>query len=408
MNIAVAQSGGPTCAINASLLGVFCRAMKYDEIGIVYGAINGVEGLIYDQLVDLSSIITSDEDVELIRQTPSTLLGSCRHKLPPHGESAEVYETILRTLQKHDIGAFFYIGGNDSMDTVNKLHQYFTEKGIDIRVVGIPKTIDNDLPYTDHTPGFGSAAKYVATTLQEITRDSSVYSIPSVTIVEIMGRDTGWLTAASAVLRANGEPSPHLIYLPEHEFSVKRFLEDIKEAQRRYHAVIIAISEGVSPDPTELGTDFQSGFTDNFGHKYLAGIANALSKIVQAEIGCKVRAIELNVMQRCSSHISSKRDITEASRIGGEAVRAALEGFSGVTMVFRRISNQPYNVRIEHVDTAKVANQVKYFPKEWIAENGHDVTWEAIDYCLPLIQGEQNLYMKNGLPIQFVLKEKLK
>ncbi|MBQ9783342.1 MAG: diphosphate--fructose-6-phosphate 1-phosphotransferase, partial [Clostridia bacterium] len=268
-------------------------------------------------------------------------------------------------------------------------------------------TIDNDLPCTDHTPGFGSAAKYVATTLQEITRDSSVYSIPSVTIVEIMGRDTGWLTAASAVLRVNGEPSPHLIYLPETKFSVKRFLDDIKEAQNKYYAVVIAISEGVSPDPNEVGADFQSGYVDNFGHKYLAGIANALAKIVRAELGCKVRAIELNVMQRCSSHISSKRDIHEAERIGGAAVKAALEGHSGVTMVFKRISNRPYNVRIEHVDTSMVANQVKYFPVEWIAENGHDVTEEAIEYCLPLIQGEQNLYMKNGVPVQFVLKERL-
>ena len=407
MNIAVAQSGGPTCAINASLLGVFRHAMKYDEIGVVYGAVNGVEGLIHDHLVDLRRIITDDEDVELIRQTPSTVLGSCRYKLPLSADDPTVYEKIVHTLKRHRIGAFFYIGGNDSMDTVQKLHAYFTEKQIDIKVVGIPKTIDNDLPCTDHTPGFGSAAKYVATTLQEITRDSSVYSIPSVTIVEIMGRDTGWLTAASAVLRVNGEPSPHLIYLPESKFSVKRFLDDIREAQNKYYAVVIAVSEGVSPDPSEVGEDFQSGYVDNFGHKYLAGIGKALSKIVAAQIGCKVRAIELNVMQRCSSHLSSKRDITEAERIGGAAVKAALDGYSGITMIFKRVSNRPYNVRIEHVDTSLVANKVKYFPTEWIAENGHDVTEEAIEYCLPLIQGEQNLYMKNGVPIQFVLKERL-
>lgn len=408
MNIAVAQSGGPTCAINASLLGVFRHAMKYDCIGAVYGAVNGVEGLINDHVVDLSHIITGDEDVELIRQTPSTLLGSCRHKLAEYKDDPEEYEKIVHTLKRHNIGAFFYIGGNDSMDTVHKLHSYFTEKSIDIKVIGIPKTIDNDLPCTDHTPGFGSAAKYVATTLQEITRDSSVYSIPSVTIVEIMGRDTGWLTAASAVLRANGEPSPHLIYLPEHDFSVRRFLDDIREAQNKYYAVVVAISEGVSPNLDEIGEDFKSGCVDNFGHKYLAGIAKALAKIVGAEIGCKVRAIELNVMQRCATHISSKRDITEAERIGGAAVKAALDGLSGITMVFKRVSNHPYNIRIEYVDTAMVANKVKYFPLEWIAENGHDVTDEAIEYCLPLIQGEQNLCMKNGLPIQFVLKERLK
>ncbi len=407
MNIAVAQSGGPTCAINASLLGVYRHASKYEEIDVIYGSVNGIEGLINDNLVELRRIIGEDEDVELIRQTPSTVLGSCRYKLPDFNKAEEVYETILNTLLKYDIGAFFYIGGNDSMDTVEKLNRYFKEKQVDIRVVGIPKTIDNDLPCTDHTPGFGSAAKYVATTIQEITRDSSVYSIPSVTIVEIMGRDTGWLTASSAILRANGEVSPHLIYLPEHKFSVKQFLDDIREAQKKYYAVVVAISEGVEPDPDEVGGAFQSGYVDNFGHKYLAGVAKALSKIVANEIGCKVRAIELNVMQRCSSHISSKRDITEAERIGGAAVKAALDGNSGITMVFKRVSNHPYNVRIEFVDTALVANKVKYFPKEWIAENGHDVTEEAIEYCLPLIQGEQNLQMRNGLPIQFVLKEKL-
>ena len=407
MNIAVAQSGGPTCAINASLLGVFRHATKYEEIGEVYGSVNGIEGLIKDHIVNLRDIIKEDEDVELIRQTPSTVLGSCRYKLPEYTKDSEVYEKILNTLRAHDIGAFFYIGGNDSMDTVAKLHAYFKANDVDIKVVGIPKTIDNDLPCTDHTPGFGSAAKYVATTVQEITRDSSVYSIPSVTIVEIMGRDTGWLTASSAILRANGEVSPHLIYLPEGDFSIKKFLEDIREAQKKYYAVIVAISEGVELDASEVGGEFQSGFVDNFGHKYLAGIGTALSKIVSKEIGCKVRAIELNVMQRCSSHVSSKRDITEAERIGGAAVKAALDGNSGVTMVFERVSNHPYNVRIKHVDTTLVANRVKYFPKEWIAENGHDVTDDAIEYCLPLIQGEHNLHMKNGLPVQFILKYRL-
>lgn len=408
MNIAVGQSGGPTAAINASLLGVYRHAAKYDEIEKIYGSVNGIEGLIKDVVVDLCDIICDDEDVELIRQTPSTVLGSCRYKLPNFEDDESIYETITATLKKHDIGAFFYIGGNDSMDTVMKLHRYFTAKGIDIRVVGIPKTIDNDLPYTDHTPGFGSAAKYVATTLQEITRDSSVYSIPSVTLVEIMGRDTGWLTASSAILRANGEVSPHLIYLPEQEFSVKKFLDDVREAQKKYYAVIVAISEGVEPSLEELGGEFQSGNVDTFGHKYLSGIATALSKVVAREIGCKVRAIELNVMQRCSSHVSSKRDITEAERIGGAAVKAALDGESGIAMIFERVSNHPYNVRISSIDVSLVANKVKYFPKEWIAENGHDVTDDAIEYCLPLIQGEQNIHMRNGLPIQFVLKKPLK
>ena len=403
MNIAVAQSGGPTCAINASLLGVFRHAVKYDEIETVYGCVNGIEGLIYNNLVNLNDLINCDDDVELIRQTPSTVLGSCRYKLPAFSNDSSVYETILKTLTTHGIGAFFYIGGNDSMDTVMKLDRYFKEKEIDIKVIGIPKTIDNDLPITDHTPGFGSAAKYVATTMQEIIRDSSVYSISSVTIVEIMGRDTGWLTASSAALRANGEVAPHLIYLPEKPFSVKQFLEDVKKAKEKYYAVVVAVSEGISLDTQEIGEEFQSGAVDNFGHKYLSGVGKALEKLVAKEINCKVRSIELNVMQRCSSHLSSKRDITEAERIGGAAVKTALDGISGVMMTFCRVANQPYNIRVDYADVSQVANKVKYFPQEWITENGHDVTQEAIDYCLPLIQGEQNIRIKNGIPQHFIL-----
>lgn len=407
MNIAVAQSGGPTCAINASLLGVFRHAAKYEEIDTVFGSVNGIEGLIYNNLVNLCDVITSDEEVELIRQTPSTVLGSCRYKLPDPASGDPVYETIVNTLRQNGIGAFFYIGGNDSMDTVMKLDRYFKANGIGIAVIGIPKTIDNDLPVTDHTPGFGSAAKYIATSVQEITRDSSVYSIPSVTIIEIMGRDTGWLTASTAALRANNEVAPHLIYLPERPFSVRRFMDDIRETQKTYPAVIVAVSEGISLDPAEIGEEFQSGKDDAFGHKYLAGVGKALEKVVARELNCKVRSIELNVMQRCASHMSSKRDITEAERIGGAAIKAVLDGESGKTMVFKRVSNSPYNVRIESVDACEVANHVKYFPAEWIAENGHNVTQDAIDYFLPLIQGEQNLRYKNGVPQHFVLRKAL-
>ena len=401
MNIAVAQSGGPTCAINASLLGVFRHATKFEEIETVFGSVNGIEGLILDNLVNLCDIISDDEDVELIRQTPSTVLGSCRYKLPDYKVDHAVYETILNNLRLHDIGAFFYIGGNDSMDTVMKLDDYFKANNIDIKVVGIPKTIDNDLPVTDHTPGFGSAAKYVATSMQEIIRDSSVYSSKSVTIVEIMGRDTGWLTASSAILRANGETAPHLIYLPEVPFSVEKFLADVRQKMQEHHAVIVAVSEGITLDIEE---DFQSGKSDNFGHKYLAGVGKALEKIVSKEIKCKVRSIELNVMQRCSSHLSSKRDITEAERIGGAAVKTALDGCSGVMMTYRRIANHPYNMRIESVDVREVANKVKYFPTQWITEDKNNVTQDAIEYCLPLIQGEQNLQMNNGLPRHYVLR----
>ena len=403
MNIAVAQSGGPTCAINASLLGVFKGALKYDEIGIVYGSINGIEGLINDNLVNLVDAFSDDTDIELIRQTPSSLLGSCRYKLPAFDKDNIVNEKILATLKKNNIGAFFYIGGNDSMDTVMKLNKYFNENSIDIKVIGVPKTIDNDLPETDHTPGFGSAAKYLATTLLEITRDSSVYDLDSVTIVEILGRDTGWLTASSAILHAFGEASPHLIYLPEKPFSVEQFVKDVKEVQKTHRSVIVAVSEGIELNEEDIG-QFKTGKVDNFGHKYLAGAGKALEKIAQRDIKCKVRSIELNVMQRCSSHLASKCDITEAEEIGSAAVKAALSGHSGKMMTFKRVSNSPYSVRIDCVDVDKVANRIKYFPDEWVNTEGNGIKEEALQYFLPLIRGEQTLHMQNGLPRHYVLK----
>ncbi|HPY85137.1 MAG TPA: diphosphate--fructose-6-phosphate 1-phosphotransferase, partial [Ruminococcus flavefaciens] len=311
MNIAVAQSGGPTCAINASLVGVFKEALKVAEIDAIFGSINGIEGIIENHLVDLKSTILTNNDMELLRQTPSTVLGSCRYKLPDWSEDEEVYKRMLETLKQRNIGAFLYIGGNDSMDTVNKLSAYFAMNDVDIKVIGIPKTIDNDLCITDHTPGFGSAAKYVATTMHEITRDSIVYSIPSVTIVEIMGRHAGWLTASSAVLHAMGESAPHLVYVPEVPFSLENFLKDVRQEMSKHKAVIIAVSEGI-----EVPEGVQSGVVDNFGHKYLSGIGKYLEDVVRSEIGCKVRSIELNVMQRCSSHLGSKTDIDEAEAVG--------------------------------------------------------------------------------------------
>lgn len=403
MNIAVAQSGGPTCAINSSLLGVFTEAQKSPLIKTVYGSLNGIEGIINDTLISLNDVIKNDDDLELIRQTPSTLLNSCRYKLPDYNTDSSVYETIISNLKEYDIGAFFYIGGNDSMDTVNKLSEYFKKINCDIKVLGIPKTIDNDLKCTDHTPGFGSAAKYVATTMQEIIRDSSVYSVKSVTIVEIMGRDTGWLTASTCVLRANGEVAPHLIYLPESKFSIKKFIEDIKEAHKKYHAVVVAVSEGVEISDT-TDNDFQSGKTDIFGHKYLAGVGKMLERAVTEQINCKVRSIELNVMQRCSSHISSKRDIEESKHIGSFAVREALTGTSGKVMVFKRVSDSPYNIVFDSVPANDIANKIKYFPKEWITDGENNVTDDAVTYFLPLIQGEQNIRMKNGIPIHFKIK----
>ncbi len=400
INIAVAQSGGPTCAINASLVGVFKESLKVSTIDAIFGSVNGIEGIIENHLVDLKSMILTNNDMELLKQTPSTVLGSCRYKLPDWHDDEEVYKKITDTLKQRNIGAFLYIGGNDSMDTVNKLSEYFAETGVDIKVIGIPKTIDNDLCITDHTPGFGSAAKYVATTMHEITRDSIVYSIPSVTIVEIMGRHAGWLTASSAVLHAMGETAPHLVYVPEVKFSLDSFLADVRQEMSKHKAVIVAVSEGI-----EVPEGVQSGVVDNFGHKYLSGIGKYLEDVVRSEIDCKVRSIELNVMQRCSSHLGSKTDIDEAEAIGAAGVRCALEGETGKVMVFRRIEDIPYTAVIETADAKDIANNEKFLPKKYINSAGNNIRDFALKYFLPLIQGDLNLITENGIPKHFAIHE---
>lgn len=404
MNIAAAQSGGPTCAINASLAGVFKAGIRSGAIGTVYGSMNGIEGILKDDLIDLSELIRSDDDLDLLRRTPSAALGSCRHKLCDYRTDIEVYEKITECFRRHDIGLFLYIGGNDSMDTVAKLSAYFIDNKIDINVIGVPKTIDNDLCETDHCPGFGSAAKYVAMTVQEITRDSNVYNLPSVTIIEAMGRHAGWLTASSAALRENGESAPHLIYLPETCFSADKFIEDVKAQMKLHKAVITVVSEGVrTADGRFAAEEFQSAKIDAFGHAYLSGVGKYLEQLVSDRIGCKVRSIELNVMQRCSSHISSLTDIAESEAIGEAAVEAGLSGQTGVMMTYKRLGNAPYSYEIGSVSAQLTANGEKFFPKEWISPDGNDVTQEAIDYVMPLIQGELPPIMKNGMPQHFVI-----
>lgn len=400
MNIAVAQSGGPTCAINASLVGVFREALKEPKIDAIFGSVNGIEGMIENHLIDLKAFINTNDDMELLRQTPSTVLGSCRYKLPDYKEDEETYKKIVKTMKQRRIGAFFYIGGNDSMDTVDKLSAYFAEKKIDIKVIGIPKTIDNDLCVTDHTPGFGSAAKYVAATMHEIVRDSSVYSIPSVTIVEVMGRHAGWLTASSAVLHALGESAPHLVYVPEAEFSLDKFMNDVRNQMAKHKAVIVAVSEGM-----EVPDGVQSGVVDNFGHKYLSGIGKYLEEQVREQIGCKVRSIELNVMQRCSSHLCSRTDIDESEAVGAAGVRYALAGNTGKMMAFRRVKDMPYTVVIEAADASLIANKEKFLPREYINSAGNNITDAAMRYFLPLIQGELNIHMNMGIPMHFTLQE---
>lgn len=405
MNIAIAQSGGPTCAINASLAGVLRAGQRSGEIDKIYGVMNGIEGILDNRLVDLSQIINDEEKHQLLLRTPSAVLGSCRKKLPDYEEDSVIYEKITESLRNAGIGCFFYIGGNDSMDTVAKYSAYLSEKSIDdIKIIGIPKTIDNDLCVTDHCPGFGSAAKYVCTTVQEIARDSNVYSMPSVTIIEAMGRHAGWLAASAACIRVNGEQAPQLIYLPEAVFSSEKFIEDVKEKMKKHKAVIAVVSEGVkTADGKFAAEEYQSGQKDVFGHAYLAGIGKFLEKLVSEKIGCKVRSIELNVMQRCSSHIASAEDIESSAAIGEAAVEAALAGKSGCMMTFIRESDKPYSYSIGTTDAAVAANSEKLFPSEWINEDENDVLSAAYDYFMPLIQGEVYPVMKNGMPVHIVI-----
>ncbi len=396
MNIAVAQSGGPTCAINASLLGVVNEAAKSDKIETVYGSVNGILGIINNELVNLSEEFER-EDAALLRQTPSTVLGSCRFKLPSKEENCELYENIVKRFEEYNIGAFFYIGGNDSMDTTAKLSAYMKETGKDIKIIGIPKTIDNDLCVTDHTPGFGSAAKYLVTTLSEIARDSMVYSKPCVTVIEVMGRNAGWLAASACALKANGGCVPHLIYLPECEFSTDKFINDINEQLKNHTSVIAVVSEGV-----DAGAGEDANYkVDAFGHGKAASVGKYLEKVVADRIGCKVRSIELNVMQRCSSHLCSLTDINEAEEIGAAGVKAMLNGETGKMMCFKRISDEPYRIAIEAADASLVANHEKLFPKEWINSQENNVKPEALKYFLPLILGEAEIKTQNGIPVHF-------
>ena len=400
MNIAVAQSGGPTCAINASLVGVFKQALKTPEIDAVFGSRNGIEGIIGDDLVDLKRIIRTNEDMELLRQTPSTVLGSCRRKLPePGGEDAEaLYKKIFECLEKHRIEAFFYIGGNDSMDTVLKLSEYGRKIGSNVRIIGIPKTIDNDLCETDHTPGFGSAAKYIASSVLEIAHDTFIYAVKSVTIIEIMGRDAGWLTAAAALARNGYNSAPHLIYLPEVPFDTDDFLLDVKRMLFERNNVIIAVSEGIR-DASGNYISASEKSVDTFGHSQLSGAGKTLEFLVKEKLGVKVRSIEVNVLQRCAAHLASKTDLMESVELGKKAVALSEEGVTASMVTMNRVSNDPYTIEYGYAEIKNIANEARSVPAEWINAAGNDVTQELIDYLTPLIQGESNVTYENGLPV---------
>ena len=408
-NAIVGQSGGPTTAINATLTGVVKGAIASEYIKTIYGMRNGIEGLLDRRIIDLNEALCDTEKLHMLERTPAAALGSCRMKLPNPRSASDtdiaVFEKIFRIFSEYDIKYFFYIGGNDSMDTVAKVSEFAKRIGYDIRVIGIPKTIDNDLVGTDHTPGYGSAAKYVATTMQEIIRDCAVYTVKAVTIVEIMGRDAGWLAAASAVGSVINGQAPDLVYLPEKVFDMNEFYNAVEKAFEKRPNLVIAVSEGIKfADGRYVGESAQNGSADVFGHKYLSGTARALEMAVKLRFGCKVRAVELNLPQRCAGHLFSKTDINESVAIGREAVRAATEkGVTGDMMVFERVSDKPYCCKISHKPVSAIANAVKRVPDEFITEDGGFVTEECCRYILPLIEGEATPTYYKGIPQYLVL-----
>ena len=397
-NLLVGQSGGPTAAINATLAGVISQALKNNAIDRVYGCVNGIKGVLGRNLMELNDIFTKSENIDLLKQTPSAYLGSCRYKL---SEQSGDIEKIVSILKEYNIGYFLYIGGNDSMDTVSKLKTVCAEN--DINVIGVPKTVDNDLMGTDHCPGFGSAAKFIATSVAEITRDAQVYDIESVTIVEIMGRNAGWLTAASALARITGTASPDLIYLPEIPFDIDKFVNDVKTKVKERKNIIIAVSEGIKDkDGNYIADQSQVFKEDLFGHSQLGGVGKTLETIIKNKCGIKVRSIELNTPQRCAAHITSKTDIEESFFIATKAVEAAVNGESGKMMGYVRISDNPYTIDAVPMEISEIANAEKKIPSSYIISSGNDVNDELINYIYPLIQGENPIIYKNGLPVHLI------
>ena len=398
-NAVVGQSGGPTAVINASLYGTVYEALnREDEIGTVYGMINGIEGFLNDQVMDMAPLEESKE-LELIRTTPGSYLGSCRYKLP-EDLNDPVYPQLFARFEAYNIGYFFYIGGNDSMDTVSKLSRYAEKISSDIRVIGIPKTIDNDLVETDHTPGFGSAAKYVASTVREIAIDASVYdNKKSVTIVEIMGRHAGWLTAASALARKFEHDNPVLIYLPETDFDQDAFIEKVRTSLETTPNLVVCISEGIHDNTGTFICEYSNDVgTDTFGHKMLTGSGKYLENLVKERLGVKVRSVELNVCQRCSSSMLSKTDQKEAIASGAYGVKAALNGASGKMVAFERLDGDDYQIDYVLKDVNVICNQEKCVPATRITADGSDVTEDFIRYARPLIQGEVTVPTEDGVP----------
>lgn len=404
-NAVIGQSGGPTAAINATLSGVIKGAFAArDVIGTVYGMRNGIEGFLAENLIDLTEAFANEEDLKILEQTPAAALGSCRKKMKSPEVEPETYERLIEIFKKYDIRYFFYIGGNDSMDTVSKLSAFAANHDYEMRVIGVPKTIDNDLMVTDHTPGFGSAAKYVATTVKEVIRDTAVYTLKAVTIIEVMGRDAGWLTTAAALPRISGGKGPDLIYLPERTFDPDKFISDIVELQKDHPAIVVAISEGIRfADGRYVGEGMSARKVDAFGHVALSGAGKVLEELVKEKLGCKARSIELNLPQRCAAHLASLTDITESVGVGKHAVECAVNGESGVMMTIDRQCGEEYKVSFGSADISGIANGVKGVPAEYINEQGNGITEAGINYLRPLILGELDIVYDCGMPKHIVL-----
>ena len=401
-NLIVAQSGGPTAAINATLTGVIREWCKENKGAKVYGSRFGVEGILKENIVDLTKL--SEDDLDKLMRTPASALGSCRYRLSDPKEDETDFKRVVEVFRKYDIGYFVYIGGNDSMDTVYRLSEYFNENKItDITVNGAPKTIDNDLNGIDHCPGFGSTAKYIATVCHELAREVKVYDRENILIVEIMGRNAGWLTAAAALAAEKDSEVPYLIYLSEVTLSVDKFVADLKEVMKKSKNVIVALSEGTVIEQAGGHQENADGEVDAFGHKKLAGNGRILEKVLKDELKYKARYIELSLVQRCASHCLSETDIRESEELGRVAVRLGREGLSGKMARLTRVSNEPYKVEYSSVDIAEVANLEKKVPLQWINEAHNGVTEEMMKYLRPLVQGEMSCRYKDGVPDYLIL-----
>ena len=406
-NIIVGQSGGPTAVINSSVAGVYKEAKRLG-INKVYGMIHGIEGFLNNEFIDLDEYLNNEENYELLKRTPSAFLGSCRYKLPTIEGNEEVYEKIFKILETNEIDALFYIGGNDSMDTIKMLSDYAKEHNKKELFVGIPKTIDNDLPITDHCPGYGSAAKYIATSLKEIIRDNSSFGVkkPTVCIVEIMGRHAGWLTAAAALAKDDDCEGVDAIYLPETIFDLNKFIEYIKDLSTKKSSIVIAVSEGIKTADgkfvCELNDDNRA--VDAFGHKQLSGCASTLASIIAKETGLKTRAIEFSTLQRAATHLASLTDINEAEMVGMKAVEAANNNETGVMITINRENSKEYQSKTNTFDIHNIANIEKKVPLEWIDTDNNQMKEDFISYAKPLIQGELLPIFKNGLPQHLVRK----